>query len=57
VTIIYKLRLFCSTKIEREEDYHFEKLIKTYNFITPKHLDIEKIIIDPITLELSINSK
>lgn len=55
--LLYYFRLFCATKQEKEDDYRFEQLIKLYNFITPKHLDIEKIIIDPITLELSINSK
>lgn len=48
-------RIICSTRKEKEDDYHFEKLIKKYSFVTYKYLDIDESIINPIYLELAIN--
>jgi hypothetical protein len=54
--IFLYFRIFCSTRKEKEEDYLFEKLIKKYNFITPKHLDIDESILDWDYIEVAINS-
>ncbi len=50
-------RIFCSTRKEKEEDYNFEKLVKKFHFIQPKHLDIDDTLIDPVYIEVAINSK
>lgn len=49
-------KIFCSTFQEKEDDYQFEKLVKKFNFITPKHLDIDENAIDPLYIEVAVNS-
>ncbi len=49
-------KIFSSTRREKEDDYLFEKLVRKFSFITPKHLDIDETLIDKDYLDVAINS-